>query len=170
MPKTKLGALTLTLVALALPLAGHSSPPTILHEPINDTFIDPACGFPLEIIAEGIAVVHLYLDEAGAFERAIITAPQTRLTFTNLWNGKSVWTPSVNTVTAVEIDADSGTSSLRGLFWHLILPGEGLIAADVGRLDLLFTRHADGSVTEEVIFSAGQQEGTFMPLLCDTLR
>ena len=35
---------------------------------------------------------------------------------------------------------------------------------------MLFTRHEDGSFTEEVIFAAGQQEGTFLFLLCDTLR
>ena len=170
MPKTRLRARALTLLALALPLAGHSAAPTIFHLSTDDTFIDTSCGFPLEVITEGTAVVHLYLDEAGAFERAIITAPQTRLTFTNLSNGESVWTPSVNMVTEAQIDADSGTSSLRGLFWHLILPGEGLITADVGRLDLLFTRHADGSFTEEVFFSAGKQEGAFLFLLCDALR
>jgi hypothetical protein len=66
-------------------------------------------------------------------------------------------------------DDGSRTTSLRGLFWHLIVPGEGLITADVGRLDIHMTIDDEGNFHEEVVFDAGQQEGAFLSLLCATL-
>jgi hypothetical protein len=66
-------------------------------------------------------------------------------------------------------DDGTRTTTLRGLFWHLIVPGEGLVTADVGRLDILLTMDENGEISEQIIFSAGQQEGSFLPLLCEVL-
>jgi hypothetical protein len=170
MSKARVLSVVLAVVALVVPLAAQAAGPIILRLPIDDVEVVPFCGFPMEIQTTGTAVVHLFLDEAGAFERVIITSPRIRLTFTNLSNGKSVWTPSVNMVVQSQAEGSSRTSSYRGLLWHLIVPGQGLITADVGKLDVLITMHDDGTFTEEVTFVAGQQEGAFLPLLCATLQ
>ena len=138
--------------------------PIISREVVDDTFVTNFCGFPMQVRSTGTAIVHLFL------ERVIITAPQTRLTFTNLDSGKTVWTPSVNMVLSEANEDGTGTQSLRGLLWHLIVPGEGLITADVGRLDYRLTFDNNGNIIdEEVVFSAGIQQGQFIPTLCSVL-
>jgi hypothetical protein len=161
--------LLLTL-ALTLPLGAKAAGPIIEKISLDDTFTTGFCGFPMEVHSTGSAVFHIFLDEAGNFSRGIITAPQTRITFTNLITGESVWTPSVNMVQETDNQDGTGTKTLRGLFWHLIIPGEGLITADVGKLDILITLDSDGvPISEEVVFTSGQQDGAFIPMLCDAL-
>lgn len=163
--------LTASLVALG----GHEAsaadePPLILRLPIDDTFLaQRLCGFPVEIRTTGTAVVHVFPTDL--FDpRVIITAPETRLTFTNVVTGESVWTPSVNMVMQIPNEDGTGTKTLRGLLWRLVLPGEGLVTADVGRIDFLFTFDEAGNiVSEELIFSAGQQNGDFLDQVCSAL-
>ena len=146
------------------------SGPIIFKEVVDDTFVTNFCGFPMQVRSTGTGIVHLFLDENGDVQRVIITAPQTRMTFTNLDTGKNVWTPSVNMVLSEANEDGTVTQSLRGLFWHLVVPGEGLITADVGRLDYRLTFDNNGNIIEEeVVFSAGIQEGQFVPTLCSVL-
>lgn len=145
-------------------------PPLILRLPVDDAFVtNRLCGYPLEIRTTGTAVVHVFPTDLWD-ERVIITAPQTRLTFTNLLTGESIWTPSVNMVMQIPHDDGTGTKTLRGLLWRLVLPGEGLVTADAGRLDVLFTFDDAGNiVSEELVFSAGQQHGDFLEQTCTAL-
>jgi hypothetical protein len=144
--------------------------PIIFREEIDDSFTTGACGFPMEVRTTGTGVFHLFLDETGSFERLIITEPQVRITFTNLETGESVWTPSVNMVMQVLNEDGTGTKTLRGLLWRLVVPGDGLLTADVGRIDFLFTFDDEGNIiSEEIVFSAGQQENNFLPMVCSAL-
>jgi hypothetical protein len=159
------------LVPVAAPAAAApAEPPTILRLTIDDEFVTQAlCGFPLHVRTTGTAVVHLFATDLFD-ERVIITAPQTRLVFTNLLTGESVWSPSVNMVAQLPQEDGTGIKSLRGLLWRLVVPGMGLVTADVGKIDLRFTFDEAGEiVSEEVIFSAGQQEGDFLPQICSVL-
>ena len=153
----------------ALPSA-ESQQPQILRFPIDDLAVTQGlCGFPVSIHTTGTAVVHVFPTELWD-EWVIITAPATRLTFTNIATGESVWTPSVNMVMQTPHEDGTGTKSLRGLFWRLVIPGRGLVAADVGKLDVLFTFNQAGEiVSEEVVFTAGQQDGTFLREMCAAL-
>ena len=167
----RLSVPVLLAFALVLPPGAKAATPIIWRQSIDDTFTTGFCGFPMEVRSTGTAVFHLFLDGAGNFERGIITAPKTRITFTNLITGLSVWTPSVNMVQETDNHDGTGPKTLRGLFWHLLVPGEGLITADVGRLDILFTLDSDGvPISEEVVFVAGQQDGVFLPELCAALE
>lgn len=151
-------------------LEAKAGGPIIFRDPLNDQFTTGACGFPMEVRTTGTGVFHLFLDDGGEFERIIITSAGIRITFTNLLTGESVWTPSVNMVRDVANDDGSGTQSLRGLLWHLVVPGEGLVTADVGRIDFRVTFDEDGHVIgQQVVFLAGQQENQFFPKLCSVL-
>lgn len=163
--------LLVSLVALTLFFANVAAGPIIYTDQVDDTFVTGYCGFPMEIHTTGTAVIHLFLNENGGFDHAIVTSADTKMTFTNLNTGESVWTPSVNMVLAEDNGDGTGTQSLRGLFWHLIVPGEGLITADVGRLDYLLVLDENGQPTgeSEVVFSAGMQEGLVIPTMCDVL-
>lgn len=169
------GLIGVVLLAALAPVTGarveaQGGGPIISRVELDDTFTTGACGFPIEVRATGTGVFHLFLDEAGSFERGIITAPQTRLTFTNLVTGETVWTPSVNMVMEILNEDGSGTKVLAGLLWRLVRPGDGLLTADVGRVEFLLMVDDEGNiVSEEIVFSAGQQEGDFLPMLCSVL-
>src|SRR5690242_3671763 len=92
------------------------------------------CSFPLRIEFTGTAHVRLYLDASGNPTRILITGADVKGTFTNSATGASVWTPSPNMV-LVTFNADGTvTQSLRGLLDRIVVPGQGLITADVGRI------------------------------------
>ncbi len=144
--------------------------PIIWQDEVNDSFTTGFCGFPMEVTTTGTGVFHLFLDEEGNFEKIIITEPTMRITFTNLDTGETVWTPSVNMAEEIANEDGTGTKTLRGLQWHLIVPREGLVTADTGRIDWLFTFDDQGNIiSEDVVFSAGIQEGVFAPALCQVL-
>jgi hypothetical protein len=156
--------------AFSSPSRPASGAPIIWQEDIEDAFVTGFCGFPMEVRTTGTGVFHLFLDEDGNFERIIITSPTVRLVFTNLNTGESVWTPSVNMVDQRMNEDGTGTLSYRGLLWHLVVPGEGLVTADVGRIDWLFTFDDEGNVvSEELVFVAGIQENQLPPMLCPVL-
>jgi hypothetical protein len=147
-----------------------SGAPIIWQEDVEDVFVTGFCGFPMEVRTTGTGVFHLFLDENGNFERIIITAPTVKIVFTNLNTGESVWTPSVNMVEQRMNEDGTGTLTYKGLLWHLVVPGEGLVTADVGRIDWLFTFDDEGSVvSEELVFAAGIQENQLPPMLCSVL-
>ena len=144
--------------------------PLIWRQDVDDTFTTGYCGFPMQVHTTGTGVFHLFLDSNGNFQRLIITAPTTTLTFTNLDTGKSVRTPSVNMVLDQANPDGTGTQSLRGLLWHLVVPGQGLVTADVGRIDWLLTFDDQGNlISQNVVFSAGIQQGQFEQTLCSVL-
>lgn len=144
--------------------------PIIWQEDIQDVFVTGYCGFPMEVRTTGTGVFHLFLDEGGNFERIIITEPTMRMTFTNLDTGEAVWTPTVNMVEQHLNDDGTGSKTLRGLLWRLVVPGEGLVTADVGRIDWLFTFDEAGNViSEDLVFSAGIQENQLPALVCTVL-
>jgi hypothetical protein len=170
MVKVRLLLGLLLVSALTIPFTVYADKPIIIRDEIDDTFVAGFCGFPMEVHTTGTGVFHVFLDEAGEFERVIITEPRMRITFTNLDTGESIWTPTVNMVLETANPDGTGTQSLRGLLWRLVVPGEGLVTADVGRIDWLYTFDDEGQIaSEEVVFMAGQQEGNFLPMLCQVL-
>ena len=153
--------------SLSLPATGA---PIIWRAYGEDNFTTNYCGFPMDVHGSGTGIFHLFLDENGDFERIIITAADLKYSFTNQLTGESVWTPSVNMVEEEANPDGTGTKTLRGLVWALIVPGEGLVTADVGRIDWLFTFDSDGNlVSEDLVFLAGIQENQFPEMLCSVL-
>lgn len=144
--------------------------PVVFKMPVDDVFVTNYCGFPMRVTTTGSAVIHLFLDDAGNFERVIITEPNVKIAFTNLGTDETVWTPSVNMVTEQANEDGTGTQTLRGLLDHLVVPHEGLITADAGRIDFLFTFDDAGNVTNvDVVFLAGQQDNVFVDTVCSVL-
>ena len=66
---------------------------------------------------------------------------------------------------------DTTTVSLRGLVDRVVVPGQGLVVADVGHITFLYTFNAQGHViSSQVTFQAGQYNGLFPdPFLCSVL-
>jgi hypothetical protein len=162
-------AIALVTAGLVTPLNTLGAGPTIFRDVLDDTFVDGYCGFPVEVHTSGTGVFHLWEDPNGALERLIITSANIKLTFTNLITGQSVWTPSVNMTEISVHDDGTATQSYRGLLWHLVVPGEGLLTADVGRIDFLYSFVNGTPVFQGVVFAAGIQENEFLALVCTVL-
>ncbi|SRR5260221_3373304 len=169
------------LLGLGLFLFSQLAPRALAAEPIiqfvpviSDVTFHHLCSFPILLHTKGTAIFHVYFDNAGHFLRVIITSPDTTLTFTNLSNGKSVWTPSVNMVEEYGNPDGTGTQTLRGLLDRIVVPGQGLVAADVGRLDLVFTLDSFGNPigNPQVTFISGIQDGIIPnpSILCSVLQ
>ncbi len=164
-------ALALFLAPINAPKAFASAPLIFTMPAQPDVIYHHVCSFPLLLHSDGTGIFHVFFDKNGNFDHVIITAPQTRLTFTNLNTGKSVWTPSVNMVKEYNTSDTTGIQTLRGLLDRIVVPGQGLVSADVGRFDLLFTFDSSGNVTSaQPVFSAGIQDNQFIETVCSVLQ
>ena len=163
-----------SLLLLSFTARAFAAEPLIFSVPAGpDVTYHHLCSFPVLVHTTGNAIFHVFFDSAGNFSHVIITAPQTTLTFTNTINGKSVWTPSVNMVEEYGNPDGTGTQTLRGLLDHIIVPGQGLIAADVGRVDIVYTFDNSGNIIgAQTVFSSGQQDGIIPnpSILCSVLQ
>ena len=64
-------------------------------------------------------------------------------------------------------DTGSATVTLTGLSGHLIVPGQGVVAQDSGRIVLFFEDPEDQE--PDVLFESGRLDGGPFPALCDIL-
>ena len=121
------------------------------------------CGFDIVLHTEGTIRIQDSHDRDGELTRSLVTYPGLTYTFIN--------EATLESVTSVSPDPEhyawnadgSFTMVVTGLIMHWVVPGEGVLGADAGRL--VVTVAADGTVTEE---DSGHQEPRF-PALCQIL-
>jgi hypothetical protein len=153
------------LAALALALAGTAvaAKPVITTVPIDETSVIKCQGFRLEESVQGTIKIRSF-SENGQIVREVVSVSLTH-TVTNK-AGESLSTPDVG-VDFVRINPDgSATVAVVGLVGRITVPGEGLIAADVGRVVLFFESPADEE--PDVIFEAGKHDD-LTAALCEAL-
>ena len=78
---------TLAALVAAAPSA-QAAPPTHEQVPINDTFTDESCGFPVQVHVTGFMLVIEWVDEDGTIRR-FEGFPQARTTFRNSATGRA---------------------------------------------------------------------------------
>ena len=153
------------LAALALALAGAAvaAKPVIATIPIDETNVIRCQGFQLEESVQGSIKVRSFFQN-GQIVREVQSISLMH-TVTNE-EGESVSTPDVG-VDFVRINSDgSATVAVIGLVSRLTVPGEGLIAADVGRSVLFFESPTDQE--PDVLFQAGKHDD-LTAALCEAL-
>jgi hypothetical protein len=122
------------------------------------------CGFPIERDINGVLIQTTFFDKAGNPTRFLEVAPGFKVTFINPANGNTVSYPNVFSQ-HVTFNADGSVDvAFAGLIIRLIIPGEGNVTLDAGRL--LLNISADG--VETVVQESGPS-GSFQPI-CDYLR
>lgn len=153
------------------PILAFAKPPLIVELPAQpDVTFQNFCPFPVLVHTTGRGVAHVFFNNEGDVRDVIITAPRTTLTFTNVTNGHTISTPSVNMVRQ-SFDADTVTVSLRGLLDRFVVPGRGLVLADTGRVDWTYTLDSDGDVISELqTFASGHQDNGLSPALCPLIQ
>jgi hypothetical protein len=153
------------LAALALALAGAAvaAKPVILTIPIDETSVIRCQGFQLEESVQGTIKIRSF-SENGQIVREVVSVSLLH-TVTNE-AGESLSTPDVG-VDFVRINPDgSATLAVIGLVGRITVPGEGLIAADVGRVVFFFESLTDEE--PDVLFQAGKHDD-LTAALCEAL-
>jgi hypothetical protein len=156
--------------AAALPAVAGAMPPVRETVAIDDTFVEPAapegaCAFPVEIHFTAQLEITRFFDRDGNEIRTLYRFSDASATFSA--NGTSI-TDRQNTIEQVRIDPETGsmTVAVTGLA-HLVVPGQGVVAQDSGRLVLFF----EGPDDEEpdVLFEGGRADGGPFPAVCEIL-
>jgi hypothetical protein len=146
---TVLGTFAAGMLLVASAIAAK---PVIETVPIDETNVITCQGFVVNESVEGTIKIRSFFED-GEIAREIISFSLVH-TFTNPDTGESVSSPDVG-IDFVRIAEDgSVTVMIIGIVGRFTVPGEGLIAADLGRIVLFF----EGPEDEEpdVIFEAGK--------------
>ena len=154
------------VVTMAMLVAAptEAATPMILKLPTDFTETFSDCGFTIVHHVEGSITIHVFFDKNGdpAFE---IDNFALKESFTNPANGMSISTPNVGAGIITFHKDGSFTLADIGLLSHIVLKGQGEIAAKVGRIVVTFD--ADGNVTG-IAFEAGKHDA-LLPAICTVL-
>jgi hypothetical protein len=158
----------LCAVALAMvPTTAAAAPPERTVITVDDTDFavksSGICGFDILLHTKGTIRITDYVDRDGTPTRSLVTYPGLTYTFINASTGESVTSVSPDPEHYSWNADGSFTMVVTGLIMHWVVPGEGVLGADAGRL--VVTVAADGTVTEE---ETGHHEPRF-PALCHIL-
>jgi hypothetical protein len=157
LPCTSKRILTTALVlAVALLAAARTeaASPVIFKVPVDftDTFSD--CGFTIIDHNQGSFTVHVFFDKNGD-PKIEIDSFALKETFTNPANGMSFTTTDAGpSITTFHKDGSLTVADI-GLFSHVVLKGQGVVAAQVGKIVAAFD--ADGNLVA-ITFEAGKHD------------
>lgn len=146
-----------SIIALAL---GHSpavraAGPVIFTVPLDEVSTFEACNFPVESHITGAIRVHDFVDEEGNLVREIANY-NLNITYTNSLTGESVTLLSTGP-NILQVNPDNSANLLAiGLLARIVVPGQGLLAVQVGKLSLFFTDPSDQD--PDVLFEAGPHD------------
>jgi hypothetical protein len=156
--------------AVALPAVAGAVAPVRETVAIDEMFVVPAapegpCAFPVEVHFTGQLELTRFFDRDGNEIRVLSRLLGASATFSA--NGKSI-SDMQNTIDHGRIDPETGSITVAGTgVAHLVVPGQGVVAQDSGRLVLFF----EGPDDEEpdVLFEGGRADGGPFPALCEVL-
>lgn len=156
---------TLTvLISLTLVTSVLAAKPDMFTFPVDDTFVLGDCdGFSVIEHVEGTVKVSTHFDQDGNFVMEIVRF-SLHHTYTNSVTGASLSSPDVGIDKIVSNDDGSASVSVIGIVGRIVVPGEGLVFAHLGKI--MFD--AD---TGEVLFVAGPHDdfGDLLSVLCSAL-
>ena len=142
-----------------------ASAPEQYRVPVDQTQNLFVCGFPILRHDQGTLIFQDSFDENDnvVWENAIFS--NWRITFTNPANGKSLTSVRAYNERYVLYDDGSFQAMSAGLVAELIIPGQGLVAANVGVITATFD--ASGELVSILI--AGQHDGGIAAFVCPYL-
>jgi len=150
--------------SLLLASAATAAQPDIVKFQINfsETFSD--CGFDAVHTTIGFVTVHDFFDQTGTLKVEIANFSFTE-TFANPENGASVRTQDVGPNILTVSKDGSFTVATIGLITNVVVPGQGKVAGESGRIVASFD--ADGNFIG-VVFVAGPDDD-FLAAICEVL-
>jgi hypothetical protein len=158
-------AMLVFAVAMLAVAPAKAATPFILKVPVDFTSTSSDCGFTVVDHLEGSFTMHTFFDKNGDPKIAIDTYA-LKETWTNPANGMSLSTTDAGPlITTINKDGTQ-TQAVIGLLTHVVLKGQGTIAAQVGKI--VYTLDAAGEITGTV-FEAGKNDDVF-PAICAALQ
>jgi hypothetical protein len=146
--------------------SARAAAPSIFTIPIDESFSFDDCGFTIEGRTTGFIREHVFFDEEGNVVR-VIDNFALKISYTNPETDETLTIPIAGP-DIITLNADgSATVASIGIITRIVVPGEGLVAAQVGTIVLFFSDPED--VDPDVIFVAGPHEGDIFAALCDAL-
>jgi hypothetical protein len=157
--------------AAALPAVAGASPPESFTTPIDVAFVVPAapegpCAFPVQVHVIGQFETTRFFDSNGIEIRRLIRVSDSA-TFSA--NGKSI-ADQAGGVRHWTFDPETGTATiaLTGLAGHLVIPGQGVVRQDSGRVVAFLESPEDQD--PDVLLQSGHHIGAAFPALCGVLE
>ena len=151
--------------ALLVSSAGAVAPDNFTVE-VDESFSFDDCGFTIEGRTTGFVKVHVFFDKAGN-SVGVINNFALKVTYTNPETGETLTTPVVGPDIITFQDDGSETVASIGIIARIVVPGEGLVAAQIGKIVFFFTDPEDEE--PDVIFVAGPHDGNILAALCEAL-
>jgi hypothetical protein len=143
------------LAPFAVAGAALAAKPVIETERLDETDTIDCGTFTLEDHVFGTIKHRVYTDRAGNVVRELHTISLRHVT-TNPTTGESITTRDVG-ADRVQIFPDgSAIVQVIGLVGRIVVPGRGVVAADVGRLVLFFEGPEDQE--PDVLFESGRHD------------
>ena len=132
---------------------------------VDQTQTLSTCGFPIVRRDVGTLIFQDAFDSNGniVWENAIFS--NWRITFTNPVNGKSLTSVRAYNERFVQYEDGSFKAMSAGLVAHLVISGEGNVAANVGVISVIF----DASGQPVSIVIGGEHDGPIAQFVCPYL-
>ncbi len=149
-------AASLALMAatvLGTPGTATAAQPDRYRVHVDDTFLSQtseACGFNILLHLEGTVAFTDFVNRDGTVTRSLVTYPALFFTFINQATGTSVSSRSPDPEHYRWNDDGSLTLIVTGLVMHLVVPGQGVEAAQAGRFVVTIDLTGDETVSEPV--------------------
>jgi hypothetical protein len=143
---------------------------TVSYMDPPDDQTQPSCEFPVRIDTVGSGIKNTILKPDGSL-MTLLVQPSVKVTFTNVENGKSLTTPSANLiVTKKDAFGHVTLSTSKGLIWRIVVPGKGLVAADIGQFGYSKKYDTNGNFVSWQPISSGIRDGITVATLCPYLK
>ncbi len=156
------------LLTLALAATAAAGPPVHTVIAVDETAYarksSAKCGFDILLRTEGTIRITEFSDRDRNLRRALVVYPGLTYTFINAATGKSVTSVSPDPEHYSFNEDGSFTLVVTGLIMHWVVPGQGVLGADAGRLILTFDANGD-LVSEEIVGLSAPR----FPALCQIL-
>jgi hypothetical protein len=150
---------------LSVSPAGAVAPDNFTVE-VDESFSFDDCGFTIEGRTTGFIRGHVFFDKDGN-SVGVINNFALKVTYTNPETGETLTTPVVGPDIITFHDDGSVTIASIGIIASIVVPGEGLVAAQIGNIVFFFTDPEDEE--PDVTFVAGPHEGDILAALCEAL-
>lgn len=159
------------LAAFAPAAKALAAPPIFETIPLAGSFdlaAGESCAFAVHGEVTGNLKIQHHYDRHGDLVFDNVTFVQWSIRVTNVETGVSLFSAGPDHIRAVFNQDGSITVAHTGLGLHLVAPGQGLVAASVGRIVLEIT-FENGVEQVEVIFEAGMHDPDYAAEVCAAL-
>jgi hypothetical protein len=164
--------LTLAVAVALIPATAVSAtPPTFETIPLAETWEFAAverCDFPIRGETTGKLVIQHHYDSDGNLVFDKLTFVQWSIRVSNAETGKTLFTAGPEPTVVTFHQDGSMTFAYMGLGLHVVVPGQGLVAASVGRI-VFYVTFENGTPEEEVVFEAGMHGVDVGQAACEAL-